>query len=329
MTGWQGVKKSFVLSSAVLALILSVPVGVVLAADAPAVPPAIGLSVEPGGLLIQGVEPGQVYDLEEKTGILLTIHNRDRSDHTYMLATFRPSEVGNRRLPLGYEDIGDPAWFWFEQSEVRVPGQESAQVRMYLRVPDDDRYWNQHWSVSVGVAGKAEPGETLTLAVYPRFEIETAAAGRAELSLRPAGETGLCPTVVDLGEAGEEQTLGGEFMLCNNDEKTHRYRLAVAKDGDIGEGKQVFPSGGSTWISDPAWIALPRPRLRPDTRWSGREWPTLWLARRSHVPIPVVLKIPAGISVPEGGGEAIISVEREDGETSFVRARLSGSHHGE
>ena len=323
-------KKRVILSGAVLALILSVQVGAVRAgADTPDAPPSVGLSVEPGGMLIQGVEPGQVYDLEEKTGILLTIHNRDRSDHTYMLATFRPSDVGNRRLPPGYSDIVDPAWFWFETPEVRVPANSSGQVRMYLEIPDDDRYRNQHWSVSVGVAGKAEPGETLTLAVYPRFEIETASAPRAELSLRPAGEIGLCSSVVTLNDAGPGRAAVGEFVICNNDGETHSYHLSVLAQGDAVAGKRLFPSGGSNWMPESDWVSLPRPRLRPDPRWSVGAWPTLWLARHSHVPVSIEVNVPVGATVPDGGWEAIVFVQRDDGAAGFVRVRVPNAGSGD
>jgi len=324
------VKKRLILSGVVLALILTLSAGALLGGtDTAEAPPSVGLSVEPGGMLIQGVEPGQVYDLEEKTGILLTIHNRDRSDHTYMLATFRPSEVGNRRLPTGYSDIPDPAWFSFQHSEVRVPANSSGQVRMHLEIPDDDRYRNQHWSVSVGVAGKPEPGETLTLAVYPRFEIETASAPRAELSLRPAGGIGLCSSVVTLNDAGPGRAAVGEFVICNNDGKTHSYHLSVLAQGDTGEGKRLFPSGGSGWMPGSDWVSLPRPRLRHDTRWSVKAWPTLWLARQSHVPVPIEVNVPAGMAVPDGGWEAIVFVERDDGAVGFVRVRVPNAGSGD
>ncbi len=321
-------KKRFILSGAVLALILSMPVGAVLAAaDAPDVPPAIGLSVEPGGMLIQGVEPGQVYDLEDKTGILLTIHNRDRSDHTYLLSSHLPSEIGNRRLPPGYEDIVDPAWFWFEQSEVRVPANSSGQVRMYLEIPDDDRYGNQHWSVSVGIRGKPEPGQTLTLAVYPRYEIETASAPREELRLRPAGQIGLCPTI-----AGFDLTPGAtqtrEVVICNNDRKLHSYRISLLTQGNLGDGRRIFPSGGYNWIPNLHWIELPRPRRRPSTTHSVKNWPLLWLAGRSYVGLPVRLTLPEGVSLPERGWEAIIFVERDDGDSGFVRVRVTRETSG-
>jgi len=298
--------------------------GVLVAAETPAAAPAptVGLAVEPGGLLLQDVTPGELYDLAAKTGIMLTIHNRDRNDHTYVISSHRPSEVGNRRVPPGYSDIVDPSWLWFEQSEVRVPAQGASQVRMFLRIPDDERYHNQHCSVSVGVVGKPEPGETLTLAVYPRFEIETAASSREELRLRPAGAIAFAPSVLTLRPRGAG--LVGEFVVCNNDSRRHQFKLWVASRGELGDGRQLFPSGGYEWLPENDWVALRRPAAGAGPGWSAVSWPALWLGGCRHAAIPVEVKLPEGVSVPELGWEAVVVVQREDGQLGFVRVRTPG-----
>jgi len=177
--------------------------------------------------------------------------------------------------------------------------------------------------VSVGVAGKPEPGETLTLAVYPRFEIETAAAPRGGLSLKPAGAVGVCPSVIDM-VTGSGGIRGGEFVLCNNDGRTHSFRLSVPPDGDVGDGKKVFPSGGYGWAPDSRWITLRRPAAESYSRWSVRTWPTVWLARHSSLTVPVEVHVPAGAPGLPGGWEAIVLVERDDGRVDFARVRMPG-----
>jgi len=283
--------------------------------------PVLGLAVEPGGLLIQGVEPGELYDLEQTTGILLTIRNRDRADHTYLLSTHRPSEVGNRRLPPGYSDVVDPSWLSFEQPEVRVPAQGSSRVRMYLEIPDNERYRNQHWSVSIGVAGRPERGETLTLAVYPRYEVETAAAPRSELRLRPAGDLAFAPSVLELGlSPGSTQT--GEVIICNNEKRKHWYRFTVAPRGEPREGVRLFPTGGYDWLPNLDWISLLRPRRRsPYPGWSASDWPVLWLGGRRYLGVKISLSIPEDVVLPETGWETVVFVERDDGVTGFFRVR--------
>jgi len=286
-------------------------------------PETVGLGAEPGGLLIQGITPGEVCDLAERAGIWLTIHNRGRIAHTYVLSSHRPSEIGNRRVPTGYRDIPDPSWFWFEQNEVRVDGQSSAQVRMYIGVPDDERHLNQHWSVSVGITGKPEPGQTLALAVYPRYEIETASAPREGLRLRPAGTIGVSPSVVTVEGGRRPDTLVGEFYLCNNDRSRHGYLLTVLPAGDLPDGRQLSPSGGWSWVADGMSVHVCRPTRRgPASAFSTRRWPTFWLGPHRYVAVPVEVRLHPGRIVPGGGAEAIVLAERDDGETAFVRVRV-------
>ncbi len=308
--------------SSLLLLALVVACGATLAAATPAAAPlTVGLAVEPGGLLLQDISLGELYDLAEKTDIFLTIHNRDRNDHTYIVSSYRPSEVGNRRLPAGYADIVDPSWLWFEQSEVRVPAQSFGKVRMFLRLPEDERYRNQHWSVSVGVAGKPEPGETLTLAVYPRFEIETATATREELRLRPAGEIAFAPSIVTLHP--QDGRFVGEFVLCNNDAKRHQFKLWVAPGGELGEDRKIFPSGGYEWLPD-KWIKLRRPAAGSGPGWSAISWPELWLGGQRHVTVSVEVELPAATLVPSTGWESVVIVQRDDNKLGFVRVRMPG-----
>src|SRR3989338_7030897 len=82
--------------------------------------PSLGLSVQPGGLLIQYVKIGETYDLYEKSGIALIIENKDINPHTYILTTSKPSQVGNKKWLKGYLEIPEPSWFWFEKNEITV-----------------------------------------------------------------------------------------------------------------------------------------------------------------------------------------------------------------
>jgi hypothetical protein len=288
----------------------------------------VGLAADPGGLLIQGVVPGELCDLERGAGIALTIHNRSDADRTYALSVHRPSAIGNRRVPMGYSDIPDIAWFRFETSEVSVPARGSARVRMFIDIPEDERYYNQHWSVSLGVKGKPEPGQMLALAVYPRYEIETAPAERSELALRPAGEVGVVPAVVTF--SGDNTTHRGRtgLILVNGDSRRHAYTFKVLHSGLTPDGRDIALTAGYTWMPSPDYVEVGRPTGRSYFDWSIRGWPTLWLAARRYVSLPVEVRLPSDVSLPDGGWEAVIFVERDDGETGFARVLLGGSRAG-
>lgn len=264
--------------------------------------PSVGLAVQPGGLLIQNVTPGELYDIEKLTGIALTIFNRDDREHTYALSTHRPSEIGNRHVPAGYTDIVDPSWLWFQMTEVRVPAQGEVKVRMYLKIPNEQRYWGQHWSVSIGVGGKPGPGETLALAVHPRFEIEIAEPAKADATARSPADLG---TLVFSGaKPGAHQER--RFEITNRDNAWHRYRFrAVSREEAV--AKQ-YASAGDTWVADPQWV---RPR-----------WPGARSSAGRALRVPVDMALPDRARVPRGGCQALILVERDDGETGLVRVHL-------
>ena len=79
--------------------------GVMLFAGMVEIAQSTGLGVSPGGLLIQGVVPGELCDVYEMSKTGLTIYNRDNKPHTYVLSTHKPSEVGNRKWEKGYLEI--------------------------------------------------------------------------------------------------------------------------------------------------------------------------------------------------------------------------------
>lgn len=131
-----------------------------------------GLRVQPGGLLIQNVPPGLDYDIYKTTGIQLEIFNNDDREHTYTITSKKPSEVG---LGVGgeYSEIPDTSWFYYSKNEVTIPANSSTAIRMFLSIPDDEKYLSKKWEVIIAVEGKAVGGETFSLAAFPKIQIET------------------------------------------------------------------------------------------------------------------------------------------------------------
>lgn len=129
--------------------------------------------MEPGGLLIQKVPLGEVYDIFEESGITLKIYNELDSPITYKISAKRPSETGNGRWMRGYQEIPDPGWLSFSSGEVTIEAHGVGEVKMYLKIPPERDYYNQHWAVTVAVEGQPKAGEVFALAAYLPFEIET------------------------------------------------------------------------------------------------------------------------------------------------------------
>ena len=87
-----------------LAGVLTVPgVGVT---EEPDQAGSIGLSVSPGGLLIQHVEPGQMYDLKKQSGVVLTVSNYESQPRTYRRYTYGPKSSKRYRYTARYAAPG-------------------------------------------------------------------------------------------------------------------------------------------------------------------------------------------------------------------------------
>lgn len=219
-------------------------------------PKGMGLTVEPGGMLVQYVPIGVTYDFTKEVGIPLTIHNRDDKPHTYILSTNKPSEVAARKWLRGYLEIPNPNWVWFEKDEVTIEANSIAKVNMYLKIPDAEKYYNQHWAVSLGVSGKSEKNQMFALAAYPRIEIET--LSKENINEKPSGILATAPSTLLFEDIslGKKQNL--TLKIFNNDEKEHRYKITPVVFPYDPKKRQIFPSPKYSWIPNAKWIKLDR-----------------------------------------------------------------------
>ncbi len=268
--------------------------------------PPMGLRVQPGGLLVQYVPLGTTYDFSENVGIPLTIYNRDVSPHTYLLSTDKPSTVAARKWLKGYLEIPDPSWFWFEKDEVKVEPNSKAEVKMYLNIPDEEKYYNQHWTVALGVKGKPEPGQMLALAVYPRIQIET--LSRDGIKERPDGIIGFTPSILSFEDLalGKKEKL--KVRIYNNDNRRHTYQI----------GSNVFPTNPKkefmhtlptyAWIPNPTWI-------KP-----GRS--CISIKPHESEELTIEIKIPKQKEHYNRNWEAILFVEAKKTLPGFVRIQI-------
>lgn len=268
--------------------------------------PSLGLSVQPGGMLIQYVKLGETFDLYEKSGIPLIIENKDTKPHTYKLTTSKPSQVGNRKWLKGYLEIPDPGWFWFEEDEVTVEPQSKKAVKMFLKFPNEEKYYNQHWTVSLGVAGKPEPGQMLTLAVYPRYQIET--ESKTGLKEKPDGLIGIEPGTLLFENLALGEAKKIKVKLYNNNTKWHKYKIkAMIFPVDLTR-ELITTSPTYSWIPNPKWVKPGRRRVS--------------IAANESKELFIKIKIPDEKENYNKKWEAIIFVEPKKGLPGFVRVQI-------
>ena len=209
---------------------------------------AASLKVSPARFIVHNVEPGRLYDVYKETRLRLTVYNDDTVNQTWVLATHRPSERG--RWEKGYGEIPDARWCWFDKNEITVEPNSKAYAYLHLKVPDEERYYNQHWVVTLSIGGKPGRGG-IGVAVDVRAQIETKSS--ADVKTRPYGLLGMKPSIVpfeDTKPGGREKA---QVEIFNNDVRAHSYTISsLLADADTDQKKYLTHSYKA--IPDFKWV---------------------------------------------------------------------------
>jgi len=279
--------------------------GVMLLAGIVEISQSAGLAVSPGGLLVREVRPGEVCNIYEVSKTGLTIYNRDDKPHTYLLSTHRPSTVGSKRWEKGYLEIPDPTWCWFERRELTVEPSGTGFAKIYLKVPDEEKYYNQHWLVTLGVMGKPKAGLGVALGVYVRLQIETQT--KADIEGKPDGIIAFKPSTVRFDNVPSGRAQEGRVVICNNDNETRSYTITSLLHKKETRTR-TYLTHSYQLIPDPEWIALDKNRLR--IRPGGTRV------------LSLTLKVPDEPKYHGKKFEEILLVEPDKGPPGFIRIQI-------
>lgn len=261
---------------------------------------AYALKVSPGVFTAMGVPVGEKTDL----GIRFTIENDLDSEQSFSINMIRPSEVKKDWL-RGYQDIPDPEWLFIEGGEMTiVPAHGKVEMTLFLEIPDEERYYNQHWMVYVMVN---QVGEGMfQTSVAPAYMIET----RSEKTLTgpPYGEFGLAPSILGFENIliGHSQT--AFFTIYNNDTLTHLYTLNPEiphqEDGNL----VIENRDGYSWFDMGKWLQFSEIQFE--------------LPPGESKEIAVNLTIPEDVKLAAGKYESLIFAQPDQGRAGFIRVRM-------
>jgi len=140
---------------------------------------AAGLRVSPSDITLKNVPLGVVYDFEKERSVFLKIYNDCDETGTYDISSIKSSEINN--VPDGYGDIPDQKWLYFEKERIEIGPHSVGKVKMYLKIPHDEGYYEKDWVVSVRVKTTPKAGGGISLACHPRIRIETLKSKDMEL----------------------------------------------------------------------------------------------------------------------------------------------------
>jgi hypothetical protein len=262
---------------------------------------AASLKVSPARFIVHNVEPGRLYDIYKETGVRLTVYNDSDVSRTWNLSTHRPSERG--RWETGYGEIPDATWCWFEMNEITVEPNSKAYANLYMKVPDEVQYYNQHWVVTLNVGGK--PGRGLALAVDVRVQIET--KSKVGMTTKPYGLLGLEPSMVRFDNVVPGTSRTAQVMLYNNDNTSHTYAISSLFEKD----DTRFNSYLTRFYS-----------VIPDATWIGRSQDTITIKAGERAVLNLELKIPADRAYFDNKWEEILLIEPDQGRAGFVRVQV-------
>jgi hypothetical protein len=266
---------------------------------------ALGMRVSPAGMLIQGVVPGERLELS----VPLAIMNDDDQVHGVLVSALRPLDQ-KMKPPSGYTDIPDPSWVSFSQPEVDVPANGQASLKIILNIPAGEKYFNQHWSVVAAIRSKPTPGQMISLALYPRFEIETAPlAVKPDSGIWPLGALVITPgtRTVELARLGGSP-VSAPLTVWNGTGAAWQGEIVFIADSGAAKRERLDMSGGWRWLPDASWIKCRNASLQ--------------VGPHRTEEILVEVGVPEGKENHGGAWEVIALLKGRDGSSAVARLRI-------
>jgi hypothetical protein len=123
-----------------------------------------GFSMGPSEIQLVDVSTGDVWDVAEQAGVVLTVTNPGTDTRTFHLSSFDPAD-SDAGLVNGFEPTPDPSYLSFSENEFTLqPGAEKT-VRLFVNIPNGANHSGRNYLFMI----KAETGnENVTGGVWSR-----------------------------------------------------------------------------------------------------------------------------------------------------------------
>ena len=262
-----------------------------------------GLKVSPGAFCLQNAKIGENLDL----GIDMAITNKDDEEKVFVIKTLKPSEAVDEWVK-GYSEIPDVNWFYLDENELKIGPGEEAKIGMNLKVPDEEKYYNQHWIVYAKVTTAGEK-DMFRAAVSPCYMIETKA--KADIKEKPYGVLGLVPGTLEVQDIVPGKKKKVTFRIYNNDSVIHTYRIASYIPGLLSAKLDINVTAGYEWIKKERWVSPVERKIK--------------LKPGEIKDITLKVLIPKGSKCADEGWESTVMVKPDKGLEGFVRVLIEPS----
>jgi len=269
------------------------------------------LKVSPAQLIIHNVSPGHLYNIYKATNIRLTIYNDESYDQTWKLRIKKPQDKSDT-WEKGYNKIPDTSWCYFESNEITVKAKSKGFAHMFVNIPDEEKFYNQHWVAIICVDGAV--GSGISLAVDVRVLIET--VSKASINNRPYGLLGIAPSMLTFDiRVGE--TVVSDVTLYNNDANSHTYSIHSLFDEsyeDLSNNRNRYLSYSYLPIPETDWIKYPKQFRIEKNQIAKKE---------------ISISIPGHVEQPNSKFEDILLIQSDQATLGFIRIRINNLNRGE
>ncbi|OGF45289.1 MAG: hypothetical protein A2231_11200 [Candidatus Firestonebacteria bacterium RIFOXYA2_FULL_40_8] len=259
-----------------------------------------GFGVSPAVVCLSGVEVGEDKD----TGLDYTISNDAEKEQEYTLEVLSPIMPSDESLK-GYSPLPDLTWIYLERTTVVVPGKSTGKSRIHIKIPKDDKYYNQHWAVSCHI--KQKGNSFVTAAVAPFLMIET--KSKESIFGNPYGEFGIVPSIIGI-DLKDLKTKKVSLKIYNNSVKDCTYKISSFIPDAKTKNAKIGPSDNFEWINEAKWV-------KPEAA-------NLKIKKGENKEVEITITLPDDFKIPAGlkGLEALIFIEAENKEKRFIRVLL-------
>lgn len=201
-----------------------------------------GLALRPAVILIQGVAPGQAFDMQTASGHGFVLINRSSAEAPVAGIATAPPGYHPSQYERGYEPPPRLDWFNLQPAaQLLQPGGEFA-FSLKANIPDDPAFYNRHWMLYVESGPDPSLGLGAAIRLRARVLFETTPAPR-QPGAPPAAIIDIAPSVVAMQQL-PDGSWSGQTAIGNGAEETATFDLLRVADifsTKLGRAHRYFP----------------------------------------------------------------------------------------
>ncbi|CAN2044980.1 Secreted protein [Candidatus Magnetomoraceae bacterium gMMP-1] len=258
------------------------------------------LNISPGSFCLEKIDIG----VDENLGIDLVVSTKDSNHNVFLVRTDTPFA---KNVLKGYIPIPDASWLYFSNDRLTLDKNGVGKARMFFKIPNEEKYLNQHWIVETKVKPAPVGGDLFLMQLTATYMIETRAS--ADVKERPYGILGIVPSRVNVKNIIPEKVKQAAFKIYNNDKIAHTYSLSTHTFMPALKKKlSISIAPGYEWVRDTNWVKPVNEKIT--VKPGGIKQADL------------NIKIPKNVEYEDEGWEAIVMVEPDNGRAGFVRVLM-------